>query len=455
MATLNKKATIATSANAINASGFPAEILTDNYKLLLKQTCSCMLFEPTYYASGTTTAAEIATTALKLSVEEILAAAQYVNGHFHLRTVSTYLIATAIVKRNQYNQVAAKATSADIERAAASIITRPDMLTELFVQFQHLTSADTTFPKVLHRIAKERMAAFSEYQIAKYANIGGLKLRDVLRIAHPKTKDQARNTLYKALIDNTVVTPDTWNKRLSAGADKKTTWESMLQDGTLGGIAILKNLRNMLAVNVDPKLISNALKNKNLFKGALITQIMAAQKYSRNYFTNELTELLEVVDIPKLDGTTVFLVDVSGSMNTGLSAGSELQRMDAATGLAAIGAKTCQNSLVFSFSQDLVQVLGQSNYPFAYADAIKNSQGHISTRLGEALTVLNNRFRYDRLVIITDEEYQGSLPSAINNKSYVVNVGVSKTGILTQQNYTRINGFSPMVLKFIAASEEL
>jgi hypothetical protein len=49
MATLNKKKTVVAYANAVNHEGAPAQIPTDDYKLLLKLSCNCMLFEPTFY----------------------------------------------------------------------------------------------------------------------------------------------------------------------------------------------------------------------------------------------------------------------------------------------------------------------------------------------------------------------------------------------------------------------
>lgn len=454
MATLNKKNTVKALANTVNHEGAPAQIPQDDYKLLLKLSCNCMLFEPTFYKSGTAIAEEIKDVALRLPIVKILDAAQHVSENFNLRSISTFLIACAIVKRDKEKNTE-PLYSRVIEETAKQIIRRPDMLTELFLQFQYLTSSETTFPKVLHRIASERMTAFSEYQLAKYAGLGSFTLRDLLRVTHVKPISEAQSATFKAITANTIKSPETWNKQLSAGADKKTTWETMLSEGTLGGIAILKNLRNMLAVNVKPALIRENLKRKELFRGALITQIAAANKHSNNQFSDELTELLTVINIEPLTGKTVFLVDVSGSMDSELSSNSELTLLDAAANLASIGSRFCENAEVYSFSNNLVNVPLQNNYPFAFAVKIAGSQSHGGTRLSEALKELNKKNSYDRLIVVTDEQAFSLPPAAVNGKSYIINVAPYSPGIVDELGYKRINGFSPMVLQFINQIEQL
>jgi 60 kDa SS-A/Ro ribonucleoprotein len=44
---------------------------------------------------------------------------------------------------------------------------------------------------------------------------------------------------------------------LSAGKDKRENFERLLRDGKLGGLAVLRNLRLMLASGVDPQLIAS------------------------------------------------------------------------------------------------------------------------------------------------------------------------------------------------------
>jgi 60 kDa SS-A/Ro ribonucleoprotein len=47
---------------------------------------------------------------------------------------------------------------------------------------------------------------------------------------------------------------------LSAGKDKRETWERLLRESKLGGMAVLRNLRLMLAAGVAPKTIADRLE---------------------------------------------------------------------------------------------------------------------------------------------------------------------------------------------------
>ena len=85
----------------------------------------------------------------------------------------------------------------------------------------------------------------------------------------------------------------------------------------------------------------------------------------------------------KLGGKTIILVDVSGSMDSALSAKSEMRRMDVACSLAMIGREMFEELRVFTFSNSLVEVPGRRG--FALRDAITGSQPHGGTELGKAV----------------------------------------------------------------------
>ena len=82
-----------------------------------------------------------------------------------------------------------------------------------------------------------------------------------------------------------------------------------------------------------------------------------------------------------------------------LSRCSEMQRTDAAYGLAVLLREIGEKVTVYSFSDELVE----ARRGFALPDAIDVSQRHNSTQLGKAVDELNKKERYDRLIVITDE----------------------------------------------------
>src|SRR6201981_391735 len=100
-----------------------------------------------------------------------------------------------------------------------------------------------------------------------------------------------------------------------------------------------------------------------------------------------------VASAEKLRGKTIVLVDVSGSMTAQLSQRSEMQRTDAAYGLAVLLREIGEKVAVFSFSDTLVEVPARRG--FALRDAIDASQKHNSTQLGQAVDELNRGESYD------------------------------------------------------------
>jgi hypothetical protein len=113
-------------------------------------------------------------------------------------------------------------------------------------------------------------------------------------------------------------------------------------------------------------------------------------------------------------------------MNWALSKRSEMKRTDAACGLAVLLREIGERVVVYSFSDRLVEVPARRG--FALRDAIEASQPHSSTRLGKAVEELNEKERYDRLIVITDEQARDTVPNP-KGKGYVINVASYKNGV--------------------------
>jgi hypothetical protein len=143
------------------------------------------------------------------------------------------------------------------------------------------------------------------------------------------------------------------------------------------------------------------------------------------------------------------LVDVSGSMTAPLSRRSEMQRTDAAYGLAVLLREVGEKVNVFSFSDNLVEVPARRG--FALRDAIDGSQPHNSTQLGKAVGELNETQRYDRLIVITDEQAHDSVPGP-KGKGYVINVASYKNGV-GYGKWTHIDGWSESVVEYVRTLE--
>src|SRR5271168_1342881 len=97
---------------------------------------------------------------------------------------------------------------------------------------------------------------FDEYALAKYDRASVVRLRDVLFLSHAKPRDTAQAELWKRLIANELITPDTWEVALASGGDKRTHWERLLTERKLGALALLRNLRTSVFVKGGRKTLS-------------------------------------------------------------------------------------------------------------------------------------------------------------------------------------------------------
>jgi len=211
-------------------------------------------------------------------------------------------------------------------------------------------------------------------------------------------------------------------------------------------------------------LVLSALRSMNAAR-VLPFRFLAAARYAPQWEqTLEQAMLKCVAGHEKLGGNvlpgkTVVLVDVSGSMTAPLSRRSEMQRTDAAYGLAVLLREISEKVSVFSFSDDLVEVPARRG--FALRDAIDASQRHNSTQLGKAVESLNQKENYDRLIVISDEQAHDSVPGPRQwsdgrprpSRGYMINVASYTNGV-GYGKWTHIDGWSESVVDYIRILEQ-
>ncbi len=279
------------------------------------------------------------------------------------------------------------------------------------------------------------------------------------RTEHPVSDQEA---LFKELAEDTLSASDagTWEAELSAGADKKETFERLLTEGKLGYLALLRNLRNMTEAGCDAALVRDAIIARRGAGRVLPFRYIAAAKYAPGYSEHlDRALMASVRDMAVLPGKTVVLVDVSGSMSSPLSGKSDLSRMDAAAALAAI--IPAEQLEVFTFSNRTVRVGAPRG--LSGIAAIKASQPHSSTRLFEAVDEVKRNTVHDRMIVISDEQATYNYALGDNDrfpaprdgaKAYVINVASAQNGV-GYGRWTNISGFSENVLRYIAAMEAM
>jgi 60 kDa SS-A/Ro ribonucleoprotein len=338
------------------------------------------------------------------------------------------------------------ATAADVE----AVIQRPDEMGELLA----LYNADGKQPlsSQLKKGLRNAFGKFSEYSLAKHdKNSAAYSVRDVMSLVRPKPKNEEQAELFKRIANKAMVTPDTWETQLSAGADKKLTFERLMEENKLGALAFLRNLRGMTEAGISSDTIRAYAKTLDVSKVLPFRYIAAARVVPQ--FEDMLEEMMfkSLESAEKLPGKTRLLVDVSSSMYTPkVSAKSDLTRQDASLALAMLCREVCEDVEIFSFSGKALRIAPRRG--FALADAIKSSQGCSGTYLGQSLYDTDGK--YDRTIVITDEQSHDRLAAPKGHKKgYIINVGAYKNGV-NHDAWTTITGFSEAVLDYIQAIEK-
>jgi 60 kDa SS-A/Ro ribonucleoprotein len=453
-----------------------------NYELQLRRSVmACMLWEDSFYEDGMSVAKRIEDAIPNVRPHIVSQIAKDARSKMNLRHVPL-LITRAMARIPSHKHLVAETLE--------YIIQRPDELTE-FLAIYWKDGKQPLSAQVKKGLAKA-FTKFDEFQLAKYNRNNEIKLKDVLFLCHSKPKTgvkgydkQARrkgvwtpkdtgSVLYRKLVDNTLQTPDTWEVGLSSGEDKQQVWTRLLTQNKMGGLAILRNLRNFQRDGVNENLIVDSIVNMKTDR-ILPYRFIASARYAPQWESYLETPMLKCLEgRQKLRGHTVLLVDVSGSMGNKLSSKSEISRLDAACGLAILLREICERVDIITFSSQVVRVPARRG--FALRDAIVTSQQHGCTYLGAAVnhvysnkrtSVVNNRSPHaayinrntvgldlnpDRLIVLTDEQSHDPV-SDPKSKGYMINVSTEKHGV-GYGAWFHVDGFSEAIIDYIIQYED-
>lgn len=433
--------TVIKNTNTTHEGGRAAMINSEQE--LRRSVLACLLWEDSFYEKGSTTAKRIYDLVHKVKPELVHRLAVQARTEYKLRHVPLYLCALRPDAETIYQ-----------------VVNRADELAELLAMFWK--DGKKPIPHQMKRGLAKAFTKFDRYQLSKYNRDNAIKLRDVMFMVHPKPLNAEQAVDWKELVEGKLESPDTWEVSLSSGANKRETFERLLREKKLGALALLRNLRNMVQADVDASLVRQALSEIKTDR-VLPFRFLAATRHAPR-FEPELDKAMikSVESLPYLTGTTVVLVDVSGSMGAALSSKSDMTRMDAAAALASI--IRGDDVRVFTFSAGNVRYHGDvwdgrpvcvevpPRKGMAGVDAVIKSQEHGGTMLGQAIKEVRT-IRYDRIIVITDEQSQDPVGDPKQGaKGYMINVANYKNGV-GYGRWVHIDGFSENVLRFIHEGE--
>ena len=431
--------------------GGPAIVLTEE-QALRRAVLSCMLWEKEFYEDGAEIAGRIGALVPRVAAEKVAALAVEARERMKLRHVPLVLVREMARYASHRGLVA---------ETLARVIQRADELAE-FVAIYWAEGKKPLSAQVKKGLAAA-FAKFDEYALAKYDRAGSVRLRDVLFLCHAKPVDAAQAALWKRLAQNELATPDTWEVALSVaglanpvlkGPSKLEVWERLLAERKLGGLALLRNLRNMREAGVREELVLGALAAMKTERVLPFRFLAAARKAPQWEEALELAMFRALAGRASLLGHTVLLVDVSGSMTYELSRRSEMTRNDAAFGLAILLREIAEKVTIYTFSDNAKQAPARRG--LALRDALKHNQPNGGTYLGASIQQVEREVgAYDRLIVITDEQAHDAVgrPNPdLGGRGYMINVASNRNGV-GYGAWTHVDGFSEAVVDYIVELE--
>ncbi len=425
--------------------GVPAKVIAPE-QALRRSVLSCMLWESEFYEDGIQIAGRIHELVPRVDAAKVAALAVEARERMKLRHAPLLLV----------REMARHATHRGlVAETLMRVIQRADELSE-FVAIYWAGGRQPLSAQVKKGVAAA-FGKFDEYALAKYDRAGAVRLRDVLFLSHARPVDEAQAALWKRLAENQLATPDTWEVALSGagrgeGEDKRAVWERLLTERKLGALALLRNLRNLHTAGVSEELMFAALAAMKTER-VLPFRFLAAARHAPQWEQALEQAMFRSLEgrTARLAGHTVLLVDVSGSMISPLSSFSEMQRADAAYGLAILLREMAEKVTIFTFSESAKRAPARRG--MAQRDALDHNQPHGGTYLGTSLKQVENELReaYDRLIVITDEQSHDRV-GAPRGKGYVINVASAQNGV-GYGPWTHIDGWSEAVIDYIAELE--
>lgn len=444
---------------------------------------------------------------------DLLAIAAWLRSEGNLRQTPLILLAVAASE---------PATCVFVRSYAPRIIKRADELAGAYGAYRYLFGKP--IPAALLKGIKDAFKNFNEYQLVKYNKAQTPSLKDVLlqipsrSPGNPVSRGVAEYLLNGKLVDkNGVDHSDTapfiskhlkflelakesngvfttavrhaaweanipWELQVSMFGSTKEVWEQA--SVSMGYMALLRNVRNLLEVDADVTEVCKTLcdpeevkKSKQLpFRYlSAIRELKSASVPNANKKADVLNAISAALDIAastqQVDGTTIIFVDVSGSMATKISSMSTVSMVEGACALAGIIAKSSKNAHVIAFA-DKAQLIDvrKNDSVETIIDKIRAANVGGGTYAVAAMELANsNNLQADRIIMLSDMQcYHGAAGNLqkslenykkhINRNVFVHSINMNGHDATSQfaedARVNLVSGFSEKILGMLIAVEQ-
>ena len=276
MAKFNQSNTVINKTpNSTNAAGGVA-FTRDFEKEVASLILNSMISGNNYYESEEDRITRIEDMFTTDNVEDQLFLAKamvYTRNEGNLRSV-THLVANVLsesVKGQTF-----------MKNAIEKCLIRPDDATEMVALWnqRHQKSIPNAMRKAIKSALENRWKA---YHLKKYFGNGKVKVSNLINITHPTPKDDVQRLTFKQALEGDLPNIQTAQTINAGSEDRAQSYEKALREKSLGYMAALKNIKNILESNPSGETIDMLcalLRNENAVKGSRVLPFRFTQAYN-------------------------------------------------------------------------------------------------------------------------------------------------------------------------------
>ena len=450
----------------VNKCGAPAYSMSAKSKLVTQVLCS-FFDEKQFYGKNTEDMIQTIKRVIADEPQFVSNLAVFARRVFNMRSVSHVLTAYL-----------AHETSGKpyVRRTIEGITLRGDDLTEVMAFY--LSTFGKPIPNSLRRAIADKLVTFDEYTLAKYKGDNkAVKMRDLICLCRPKPETPEQSDLFKHCLEDRLETPLTWESELSANGNNAETWEKLIDSGKVGYMALLRNLRNIIKANPSNiQQVYDIIQDSERVRKSkqLPFRFYSAYKAVSDIAGSKVFDILEnalessVENMPRLPGTTVIAVDISGSMSSPVSSNSEVKCYEIAMLLGLLANKICDNSIFYTFNNSINKEMVSSKCSILEKVSATNCNDGTNMSL-PFQKMIADKINADRIIVLSDNmnnynswggkptQYCADEYRKITGNNIWVH-GVDLQGYGTQQFHGAktniIAGWSEKVLDFILLAEQ-
>lgn len=512
MATFNKKGvapiSVTRRTNTVTYENAPS--FKYDYKMELYHAVVTTLFgENKFYESGDERAKRIHRL-IRRNVESgnaefVAKLAIYARERMNLRSIPIYLtVVLAQVLRENNNVKFTK-----MRKLVSRIVQRADELREMFAaaDVQFGVAGDNKLfkrqcPKAILKGIADACNKFDAYQFKKYSGGNGtVKFSDILRVVHPKPKDDEQSKIFNMIMTDELPNIDTWETIISNNGSTKENWQSVADNPKTGYMAKLRNLRNFVTHDVDMTNVIAHLtnpiaveKSKQLpfrFYSAY-RELGCYDPYPHNYYgyyskpaektplhvSGDVIAALEdafeesIKNLPDLGDDVLIVVDQSGSMQSAISNKSTVLCSEIA---AVLGAAVWKNQTVNLKKRAMVVGFANSSKVYNFSNrttALAAAKEIMTTNLGGSTIVQGAwksasqaKFKPSTIIVLSDMQMTGGYydnqmnPEAfnlVNSNTLKISVdiqGYDNTPFAENNGWYQLSGWTEKIFDLIESMQ--